>query len=118
MSSAIAPTIPMRQKQMHFTICSNGALQRYRDPVILSSTVVTQPNYPLWINRIATFAMPYSLLLANAAHSPTYHPSFALKHRSELHQLGSDHRLNDQLPMLVCLFANSQDGVERYGQLW
>lgn len=36
---------------------------------------------------------------------------FARKHRSELHLLYSDHRLNDQIPMLVCLFANLLDTV-------
>jgi predicted alpha/beta hydrolase family esterase len=37
---------------------------------------------------------------------------FARKHRSELHLLNSDHRLNDQIPLLVRLFTDLLEGLE------
>lgn len=41
---------------------------------------------------------------------------YARKYRSELHLLDSDHRLNDQIPVLTCLFASVLDALERDGQ--
>jgi len=38
---------------------------------------------------------------------------FAEKYKSELHLVNSGHRLDDQIPMLTCLFRYFLDGLRR-----
>jgi len=40
---------------------------------------------------------------------------YARKYGAELHLLDSDHRLNDQIPMVVCLLGRLLDAVGQLG---